>query len=963
MWKNFTASDGLPGNEIFEILSDPQGHLWFVGDQGICRFNGYSFVRPVDTSAARGTEAFLPIVDSKGRIWFTRLDGSVWKIENDTVKSWKFNPVIKPYLEKFKPVESLSISENGDVWLAIYGLGFLVVQPNGQHRILPEPSKPSLPFSNTGGKLIYTYQSAGITISPAISFPVVSLQNTPFPNISCLFKHHHYRGIWMLRNGDIWLSCQDSSYMIRNGNILWQISTTMYTHKLVETREGKLLHASHIVESPGLHAFDSPEHLRTGVGINLLPGQQVTYVLIDKEGGWWASTLRNGVFYARNPGAVIFHETKNLSSENITCLTTDGVSTVYAGMGNGHLFAVDSRTEKVFSLPQPSLSSGEVKSLHYDQAHQRLYCSELLHFFEKNGWQLVLGEDSPKGFMAKSISKGSDAHTLWVSSSYGFSRIDTKKNSGERMGMKIHSQLLERTFDVTTDPKGNIWVATLSGLKLWKDSIYIEPPWHHPALRFQPRDIAILPDGGMAISLSGAGLLIRNPDGELTQLTERDGLNSDFITKLYVSPEGDLYTCSYSGINRIRSDGDSGWNILSIDSKKGLPSNHVKDIVSLNDELWVATDAGLVRLRNLPEPITMPAPLLEDLLVNNIRRVYTQGMNLSYDENNVLIRFYALHFRSAGYIPYRYRLNGVDTAYTHATTREVHYARLSPGIYAFEVQAQNEDGEWGKTSIWSFQIIPAWWDTVWFRFVAIVCLLLGTGLLFYLRFQKRHKEALLKEKIREMESAALRAQMNPHFIFNCLGSIQHFISENDPDSAMRYLANFARLVRLALHSSVDGVHTLREEVEMLEHYLTLEQLRFRNKFTFAIKVDSDLNSDDISLPPLLVQPFVENAILHGMKNKTKNGRISIHLFIKDGYLNVQVCDNGPGLHPDGTIPVSNRKSIGMMLTERRLALLAGKASGSSFQIENIVGSDGSVLGTKVVVKVSLGELAQNKFKP
>lgn len=954
VWKHYTASDGLPGNDIFEILSDPEGHLWFVGDQGICRFNGYTFERPVDTSATRGSEAFVPTQDEKGIIWFARLDGSVWRIEDDTVRAWKFNPVIKPYLDKFKPVESLSIGKDGDVLLAIFGLGFLVVKPDGHHRVLPDPSTYSMPLFDIGGKLIYTFQSGTTNPNSTLKFPVKSLQNHPFPNISCFFEHHLYRGIWMLRNGDIWLSCQDSSYMIRKGEILWQSPTIIYTHKLVETHEGMLLHASHITESPGLHVFASTEFLRSGKGINLLPGQQVTDVHIDLEGGWWVSTLRSGVFYASNPGATIFQETESLTSENITCLATDGISTVYAGMGNGHLFAIDSRTEDVLSLPRPSVISGEIKSLHYDQAHQRIYCSEFLQFYEKNEWHLVSGQGSPKGFLAKSISKGSDVHTLWVSSSHGFSKIDTRKNKGERLGTQIHSQLPERTFDVVSDQKGRIWVATLSGLKLWQDSTYIEPPWHHPALRFQARDIAILPGGGMAVSLSGAGLLIKNSEGKLTQLTEQDGLNSDFISKLYVSPEGDLYTCSYSGINRIRSDGDHGWEILSIDSKKGLPSNHVKDVITLNGELWVATDAGLARLRNLPGPITMPAPVLEVLMVNNINRDYTPGLLLSHGENNLHIRFYALHFRSKGSIPYRYRLSGVDTAYTHSTTREVHYARLSPGNYSFEVQAQNEDGEWGRTSIWSFRISPAWWQTAWFW--AIIGLLVAgmLGIWYRERLKKKQHEFEIAMQIKDLESAAMRAQMNPHFIFNSLSSIQNFIAENEKDAAINYLAKFARLVRLALHSSIDGEHSLNEEIEMLENYLALEQLRFRGKFDFSIIVSNDIDLDEIVLPPMLIQPFVENALLHGMKNRIAGGKIEISFEVNETFLLTKVTDNGPGIHEDKSkFTQDSHKSVGMTLTKHRLEILSEDNNQNSYHIHNLRSEKGEVIGTCVTLSIPL----------
>lgn len=943
-WRHYTANEGLPGNEVYDLLCDKQGYMWFATEQGICRFNGYEFIRPVDTSAQRGGEAFVPAEDALGRIWFARLDGSVWRIENDTVRAWEHNAVAAPILSKYKPVEALSIAEDGTVWLAVVALGFLTIDRQGLCRVLPEQRQDALFFAEVGGKTIFTQQLLHFNIFPARTMPVKRLQGVEFPDSGCNYDHHDERGIWKLRDGNYLLACKGEYTLIRGEEVLWQADAGIFAETVMETPEGGLLIASHSHPNPGLFHFPTLQDLRDGKGLNLLPGQYVTGIRADREGGWWASTHNAGVFYCNNPKAVVFDE---LPSTDVVSLSSDSAYRIFAGLGTGDLAVIDRRSGKITLFPRPNTGVKDVQPVYFDRNHERLWFGQNLLYFEDNTWKPSKRTQYPISVLAKRITPGPDENSLWTSSSHGFFRVDTRTGIGEHLGQPN----LERTFCVVTGHEGDTWVATLSGLRRWRDGRYELPPWTHEALRHQVRDIAVLPDGGLAFSLPGAGLLIREAGGRFVHLRERDGLNSDFITRLYASAEGELFACSFKGLNRINCL-DGRWEIASIDRRKGLPSNHVHDVQAIGGEIWVATDQGLMRVGEWQAPLTMPAPKLERWLVNNQVRDFEPGIRFSHLENNLRIRFYALHYRSGGDIPYRYRLIGADTAYVYTTVREVNYAQLAPGGYTFEVQARNENGEWSEPARWAFSVRPAFWQTRWFLALAVLSLLAGGGLWNYQRLQKARHEALSREKIRELEAAALRAQMNPHFIFNCLGSIQHFIAENDPAAATRYLARFARLVRLALHGSVDGRHSLSDEIAMLENYLELEQLRFRGKFTYEITTSPELGPGDISMPPLLVQPFVENAILHGMKNKAEGGRISIAFFKNGDCLCAEVTDNGPGISATADAE-PGRKSVGMMLTERRLEMLAGKAEGQVFRAEAITGPDGSVRGTRVTVRIPL----------
>jgi len=961
-WRNYTTDHGLPGNDVYDMLQDRHGYLWFATDQGICRFNGYDFYQPVDTSAQRGSEAFTPVEDAQGRIWFTRLEGSVWLIENDTVRAWKHNAMMETFRKNYKPVENIAIGTDGTVYMGVFNLGLLAVRADGAITALPETNANFFVFAETDGSLVFATALAktntGLPVADMVrryKYDVLHWKKGKVERLDkrLQFGHHHQseRSIWKLRNGDLLLAGLGSLSLLRNDKIVWQRKRTFQALKIKQIPTGDILVAVYHGNRPGLHLFTTLEHLRQNNSRNLLPDKRVSDVYSDPMGGWWATTLGAGVFYCKNPGIEIFDSSTGLPSDEVTCLATDGKRTIFAGLQPSDIVAIDGESSKIKRLPRPPLISQGAQTLFFDRFRQRLWCSDKLAFLEKDKWVTTEA-------LAKSIAPGSGG-ALWTSSAHGFFRTDAHTGMTERFGRPDSLQNFERTFSVVEDRKGKIWATTQSGLRLWKNGRFELPPLEHPMLRFQPRHLALLFDGGMAVGLRAGGVLLQDRSGHISYLNQDYGLSSGAVTKLVAVSGVRVFVCSNNGLNRLtRFRPDEKWHIEVISTKQGLPSSQVNDAVMLGGYIWVATSKGLARYREGMATAPMPPPVLEKLLVNNQQVAIKPNLRLAHDQNNLTLRFFALHYRSEGDIRYQYRLLGAeDAAFVRTHEREVNFANLAPGKYIFEVQAQNESGQWAERTRWSFVVRAAWWQTPWFW--AALALLTAAGLrLWYLRrLRENREEAAVREKIRDLEAAALRAQINPHFIFNCLGSIQHFISENDAASATRYLSRFARLVRLALHGSVDGRHSLRDEMDMLDNYLSLERMRFGNAFVFSVEADPALESDAIFLPPMLVQPFVENALLHGMKNKSEGGRIAVAFALDGNTLVVTVTDNGPGyggLHrkSDGAEP--GRKSVGMMLTQRRLEALATSPGRDTFSIEPIHDAAGNGCGTRVVLRVPVG---------
>ena len=245
--------------------------------------------------------------------------------------------------------------------------------------------------------------------------------------------------------------------------------------------------------------------------------------------------------------------------------------------------------------------------------------------------------------------------------------------------------------------------------------------------------------------------------------------------------------------------------------------------------------------------------------------------------------------------------------------------------------------------------------------ILFILLVFGIIFLIYNRLQLK-KTLTLQKELAEYEQKALHLQMNPHFVFNCLGSISSFIVQNGTDSAIKYLSKFSKLMRLTLEYSKESLIPIDREIESLQNYLELEQLRFNNVFDFSITKSSDIE-DDMALPPLLLQPFVENAIIHGLVPKKESGKIDIDFSIKNNCLVCSITDDGIGFEKskeikENSIPV--HKSMALDITRKRLEMMEAVTSkNSKVDIAELVNEKGEVLGTKVILSLPV-QYSSNK---
>ena len=347
--------------------------------------------------------------------------------------------------------------------------------------------------------------------------------------------------------------------------------------------------------------------------------------------------------------------------------------------------------------------------------------------------------------------------------------------------------------------------------------------------------------------------------------------------------------------------------------------------------------------------------------LDSINPIFLDQLKIDKAPEILKINFAAINPPNPAHTLYKYRLNGHDKDWIEQPVNlQALYSNLKPGHYEFEVMAQDTLLQWStQKSLLSLEVYQPFWKRTWVKVFGVACLL---GLLFYWiqksikeKQAQQLKESNFEKQLAEVQMQALRSQMNPHFLFNSLNSIKHYVINKDKRDAANYLTKFSKLMRNILQNSNHSLVSLEKEIELIRLYMEIERMRFENPFEITVEVEEHLNISSTLIPPMLLQPYVENAIWHGLRYKEKEGRIWLKVLeSENGFLCI-IEDNGIGRAEAEQIKNKNtiqKKSMGTQITKNRIELI-NKLYGQSAVEETIdlFDNHGKALGTRVVLKI------------
>lgn len=959
---NFGVNDGLPSAQVYEIVQDQKGYIWFGTDRGLVRFNGYNFKVYTVKNGLSTNVIFKLDIDAQGRLCCYGKDRKIHILNGERFVEFKYNSAFKDLHSPKSNLVKFDFNEEGffyclsDVSEGKAALGSLKF--NGE-----------VELNRTNGIHIDTTGNGRIgLLDPFIQIDTNGNQFVgelnPLIN-SLIFVNDSLINSTLFKSRDVPIKSEGSFADIARykDKVYFSICNNLYKFDLQRAVPIKKIHqfSNDILDLK----FDRQGNLFVGTrqkglwkidGGNaasltcVLPDISVSNILIDAQNGVWVASLYNGLFYCgHQEGRKLVIE----GEDEITLLTTIGED-IFAVTKSNQLLRMSFAEGEIVSDRSYNLIERNVLiklnelSVPYNSYllpigvfidslsnHYVSFQFVIRDFFSKDEFFYTIGRTTVIVFGGNLIHLHTANYQYETTLSCGMVNKDGQLILGTEEGVQFHAQR-DNLINVNSTEQVNYTIDQMQ-------------PYHPeiPFFRSNMRDMINYNDSMLIFGSAEQGLYIERNGKPDIWLRESDGIVSDAIDHIYADDER-IIVMTKAGVSHISAAG----KIKNYTIKNGLLSNNATDVLIRKDELWVATDKGTsVFDLKVSNAINIPI-YLSDLKIDGVPEKLKAHYELDHTKSFLDVSFEGLSYAQKGEINYRYQLKGVDDSWVSTTSTMVRYVNLPYGRFEFWIRAQKGDQMWTEPiQLFTLEKIKPFWETNVFYFIDILFTLGLIWFVFNIRYQRLKRRQEDKNVMLNMERKTLQAQMHPHFVFNSLTSLQSLIVDDRKIESQEFLAKFAKLTRLALNHSTKNTITLKEEIEILTHYIDLEQVRYANKFEYSIT--SELDEFEIEIPPMLIQPFVENAIKHGLSNKENGGKLHISFKKRDQFTFLcLVEDNGAGRSLKGNS--FNRKSLGIKLVSERLEIILHqlKEKESAIQIEDLV-EDDKPKGTRVKIILPL----------
>ena len=940
-YRQYTAEQGLPSTEVYDIIQDRKGYIWAATDRGVARFDGYAFESLTTAEGLSNNVVFKLCEGPDGKIWFGEMPGTLSYYENGKIYPAPQNKELIKYLGHTGfPVSMEAGKDYIDVGYA--GHGILRLQHN-KIKVLYASDTSRCIVAVINNKLLYG-SVRGISERKTEGHTVIDY----------LGKHAFYQREWsfnnrrttatMRGNGDLIVTNSGVIRIFRKNGTL-QTYTTDKVLLFFETPDSSL----YMVSKMGFHRYAPGEAFVPDERYCHLKGSQVNKIIMDREGGIWIATLNKGVFYCAHPGFITYDFKDNVTKEGnlVYGLCSDYKGRVFTCIQNGSIYCFErgKAPARIFP-PQKNNAYGHI---YYDTVNDYLLTSR--HDRIEKAYEKKIR------YLPVNTGNGSVAYRNgYLTGNYSYLGLQYKlpgQWKWKDVPLTRKEPQIQCLFRLTED---SIFMGTLSGLKLFRNGAFIPLLGGTAYAQERINDIEYIYPNKLALATIGKGMLFYDiGTGKLESITRRNGLSSDVINDAALAPDGTLWLAGNKGLSRVSRQANGHYDIHNYTSYAGLPVSDLKSVIADSQTVYLGTHNGLILFDpHSPTIDRDPEIMLRAVYVNDKRISPGELTRLSFRENNLRISYLSIIPKMIGQVLYRYQLQDSknNRYWVYVREPQLFLSSVEPGNYRLVIQACNNAGQWSRIPLTlSICIAVPFWQTWWF-ITACVAAVVGIVILFQSRKLQQLREKAANEKLMlDYQQQALINQINPHFLFNSMNSIQKYILREDKERAVSFVSKFAKLMRLGLEQSREAFIPLLREIELLNIYMLLENERFGKKISYKPELQEGLEQKQLMIPPMLIQPFLENAIRHGILNKGGEGEVILRLYLDHHQLFCEVEDDGVGRkramelkQEEGHI----HKSFAMSINTSRLQLLTKSLNSTYFfEITDKEDQTGKPAGTLV----------------
>jgi len=961
----YGLEDGLPQSQVRAIAQDSSGYLWIGTMAGLSRFDGTEFKNFSKKDGLNDNQINCFYQGSKLYVGTT---GALCFVQGQEISS-----ILFPEELGTAKVIDFAESRDGSLYMATAGNG--VIKWDGAEFSsistddgLPDDYVRSVAFDKTDQLWIGTRSGMAMLKS---SEDTITLPDSTLLKLSV-------SQIKMASGGKMVITTFGNGIFFIEGDSIQNYTSndglnSDFIRCFEELSSGQYWFASKV----GLAKFEDGE-IDTYDETNGLSYANIKSLGQDRDGNLWIGTDGQGLLRSAGEVFQTYSVQSGLNSDLVMSIAEGGDGSLLLGTYDSGISVLQNDT--AISYPfNGLLPSFTVWCLNNGPDGLLAGTSSGL-FLEKNGQVQILDKQSglPGNRITSIYRKSSEE--LFVGTENGLASLNSDF---------VIEGIISSTEDknlggvrAIAEYEGEIVCGTDIGLVRINGEIATIVPGNIPS---EATVYCISEDGHKNLWVGTSdGLFVLSENGDsLREVKFASGFGAKNVNFLAPLNENRMLIGTNNGMYSLNLE--KYHQTSSIETKhytrfEGLSGSETNQnaVFIKGKSLWFGTTQGVVHFDIEKEPKQYASPsvqisniqlFLEDVEWKNITDSFSTELGLpirpelKYSQNYLTFNYSGIYFSNPEKIRYRYKVEGVDDNWLGPTqSRSATYAYLPHGDFTFRVQSfQVDNPELIAEATFPFSVKPPFYLTPWF-FLLVAISLAGVVYLIYssrLNKEKEKREKLqltLQAKLMQLESQSLNSSMNRHFIFNALNSIQYYINMQDRKSANRYLTSFAKLIRKNLDSSQQMDTSLGEELERLKLYLSLEQMRFQEKFEYEIEIDPEIDVDALTLPAMMLQPFLENSIWHGILPSDKHGKILIRIVLGDGNYEIIIDDNGVGIDTSLNSKTSTHDahvSQGMNITLNRVRLYQNM-TGLRYEVDGPFErktQTGSTKGTRVIIRI------------
>lgn len=960
----FGPKDGLAQSQVRSITQDSAGYLWFGTLGGASRFDGTGFTNFGLRQGLPDPQVNAMLATSDGSMWLA-CGSSLTRFDGETM-----HPVPLPPATFDHRIMALAGASDGSVFVGIDGAGLLRVRDGkptvpdgwpkdtaqGVRSLLALPDGSLLVGLRNGllhwkeggceqvrlpGPVAVSALAAGrdgtiwVGTFGAGLFGVKPDGTIITYDESKGLLQNNVRSLLVDRMGRLWIGTKFGANLLENGRMR---SFTQYQGMpndniwcVNEDNEGGLWFGT---DGAGVLRY-AGERFVTYTVTEGLCSDLVMAVVGDGRGDLWLGTYNNGV--CRMDAMANITTLDGLPNNTVWCGLADPDSSLWFGTSDGlcHI-----QRGKVVPLDAEHALTGQRVLCLFRDGKGALWCGtrDGVSVIHANGSVDRLAELDGVPLRSVRAIRSDPGGGLWLATDLGIIRYGSGKT---RRFTTLDGLAHNTVFCLTTDAEGRLWAGTSNGVSCFTGDRFVS--------------LELGPDFG-----------------------------SNYVSLLQRGSGDQLWAGTNNGLFRflpdsLLQDEDAAMHITEVDGLRGLECNLNAGFTDKAGRLFFGTTAGLTmydpKAPNLRRPdvpprtyitgissFLQPIPGVDSLGVGNGP---AEPIDVAYRKNHLTFTYTAIALADGRHVKFQYRLNGFDSDWLPMTeARSASYSNLPQGDFEFEVRAADRWGNWGEAAGLPFSIAPPYWLTWWFFLLCAAALAGVLYGIFRFRAMRRARmehtrQLVLRSRMLKLEQQALNANMNRHFIFNALNSIQYAINRQDRAAANKYLTSFAKLIRKNLDASANDTTTLAEELSRLELYLVLEHMRFKDKFDYSVFVAPAVDVHAVSIPAMMLQPYVENSIWHGILPLAHPGHVEVRVEAHGGtHVRIRISDDGIGIDQSmegKNGDVTGHISRGIEITKGRADILR-RMNLADIRIqgpEQVGGKHGR--GTQVVIDLPLND--------